>query len=253
MAFPVLTGAALVAGASYLASTNASNAESNAANQANDTQWAMFQQQQANEKPWLDSGRANLNQLNSEMPDLTRKFSMQDFQQDPGYQFDMQQGMQAIQNSAAAKGLLGSTGTMKDLNNYAQGMASNEYGNAYNRFTQSQQQRYNMLAGLAGTGQTAAGQITSASQNAANNISANQIAVGNASAAQNIATGNTISNFAGQGANAWMNYNMMNKLFPSSSPGMGGMGGMSVPSSNSFTMPQYNYAPASGPALPIAE
>lgn len=61
---------------------------------------------------------------------------------DPGYKFRLDQGMNAIQSSAAAKGLLGSSATMKGIQDYAQGLASQEFGNAYNRFqnTQNQQQ-----------------------------------------------------------------------------------------------------------------
>ena len=52
---------------------------------------------------------------------------------DPGYGFREQQGLRAIQNAAAAQGLLRSTGTVKSLADYASGLASQEYGNAWNR------------------------------------------------------------------------------------------------------------------------
>lgn len=53
--------------------------------------------------------------------------------QDPGYQFRMQQGVGALDRSAASRGLLLSGGQTKALNDYGQGMASSELGNAYNR------------------------------------------------------------------------------------------------------------------------
>lgn len=52
---------------------------------------------------------------------------------DPSFGFRLGEGLKAIQGSAAAKGTLHSGGTLKDLNNYAQGMASTEYGNAFDR------------------------------------------------------------------------------------------------------------------------
>lgn len=58
------------------------------------------------------------------------------FQADPGYQFRLNQGVGAIQNKAAAGGALRSGATLKALMNYGQGAASDEYGNAYNRYSQ---------------------------------------------------------------------------------------------------------------------
>jgi hypothetical protein len=101
-------------------------------------------------------------------------------QNDPGYQFRLKQGMDAIERSAAAKGNILTGGTAKDLNDYAQNQASNEYGNVYNRafneytnryniFKQNQADVYNRLAGVSGTGQVAANQLAGAGQNAAGN------------------------------------------------------------------------------------
>ena len=52
---------------------------------------------------------------------------------DPGYQFRLQQGTQALENSKAAQGLSRTGGTLKDFMNYGQNMASQEYGNTWNR------------------------------------------------------------------------------------------------------------------------
>ena len=70
--------------------------------------------------------------------DAPAQFTMADFQADPSYQFRMDQGMKALQNSAAAKGGLLGGNTLKGIQDYSQGLASTEYGNAYNRFTQNQ-------------------------------------------------------------------------------------------------------------------
>ena len=53
--------------------------------------------------------------------------------EDPGYQFRLQEGTKAIESSAAAKGMLGSGKTLKDLARYSQGLASQEFANARNR------------------------------------------------------------------------------------------------------------------------
>lgn len=60
-------------------------------------------------------------------------------QNDPGYQFRLQQGIQALQNNQAASGILRTGGAAKALNDYAQNNASNEYANVYNRALQGYQ------------------------------------------------------------------------------------------------------------------
>lgn len=69
------------------------------------------------------------------------KFSYADFamptaetmQQDPGYAFRQREGQRALETAAAAKGVLRTGGTLKDILSFGQDLASQEYGNAYNR------------------------------------------------------------------------------------------------------------------------
>lgn len=56
---------------------------------------------------------------------------------DEGYQFRLKEGSDAIQNQAAAKGGLMSGNTLKSLANYASGLASQEYGEAFGRYDTS--------------------------------------------------------------------------------------------------------------------
>jgi hypothetical protein len=85
----------------------------------------------------------------------------------PGYQFQLQQGENALQNSAAARGGLLSGGTLADLNNYAQGIASTNYQNTFNNaltqyqnsyqtFLNNQNNTYQRLAQQQGVGLGAA-------------------------------------------------------------------------------------------------
>ena len=62
---------------------------------------------------------------------------------DPGYQFRMNQGAQALQQSAAARGVLRTGGTMKDILGYGQSLASQEYGNVYARKATEYQGNFN--------------------------------------------------------------------------------------------------------------
>jgi hypothetical protein len=52
---------------------------------------------------------------------------------DPGFQFRMNEGNKAIQRAAAAKGTVLTGGTLKALQRFNSDLASQEYGNVYNR------------------------------------------------------------------------------------------------------------------------
>jgi len=58
---------------------------------------------------------------------------LQDFQGDPGYQFRLQQGEQALGRMAAARGGRGGGRAMKEMAKYSQGLASDEYQRAFGR------------------------------------------------------------------------------------------------------------------------
>jgi len=68
---------------------------------------------------------------------------MANFQGDPGYQFQLQQGELAIQQAAAANGGYFSGGTGVALNNYAQGAAANDYNNIFNQQVGLQTNQFN--------------------------------------------------------------------------------------------------------------
>ena len=191
------------------ATTQAAGLESNASQYATNAQLAMYGQQQQNIQPFIQAGQQALPQLQSMAANPAQfSFTQQDFQNnmDPAYQFDLQQGQQAIQRSAAATGQLMSGGTLKDLTNYAQGMASNEYQNSYNRafntFSYNQNNAFNRLASLTGMGQVGTGQAAQAGQSAASNIGG--IATGTANSLSNLYTGsaNAIGGYMTGAANA---------------------------------------------------
>lgn len=66
-------------------------------------------------------------------PDYQSLTSDQILAEDPGYQFRSQQGLDAIQRAAAAKGVLQTGGTLSSLADYNSGLASQEYANAFQR------------------------------------------------------------------------------------------------------------------------
>lgn len=60
-------------------------------------------------------------------------FSAPVVSEDPGFKFRLQKGLDAMQNTAAARGTLRGGDTLMALNDYAQQEASNEYANAWQR------------------------------------------------------------------------------------------------------------------------
>jgi hypothetical protein len=56
---------------------------------------------------------------------------------DPSYQWRMEQGMNNLARSSAAKGMLGSGNMAAELLSFGQGMASQEYGSQFNRLLQA--------------------------------------------------------------------------------------------------------------------
>lgn len=117
---------------------------------------------------------------------------MQNWQQDPGYQFQLQQGNTAINNAMAARGMGNSGAALKELTRYGQNLASQEYDKVYNR-------ENNRLSMLAGMGQSAANTLTNAAGNQATSLSNNYLGQGNAHAAAAIGQGNQQANLLNQG------------------------------------------------------
>ena len=66
----------------------------------------------------------------------------QEAMQDPGYQFALKAGQEALVGNRAAGGLLGSSGTIKNLANYNQQAAAQQYANTYNRALQNYNTNY---------------------------------------------------------------------------------------------------------------
>lgn len=156
----------------------------------------------------------------SEFGAFTRAPTLSELQMDPSYQFRLDQNLGAIENSAAARGMQLSGSTLKDLSRFSQDYASQEFGNAYDRFMGQRNDQFNRLASLAGIGQSAsqATGMTAANAlgNMGNQIGQNIIGAGNAMAAGQIGAANAISG----SLNNISNFALMQSLF--NQPGGGG-------------------------------
>lgn len=278
----IIAGAAIGAGASLWgankqaeASRDAASMQAQSAKDASDIQMQMFRDQQQAQKPWTEAGEAAVGKLamlagNQELDiskdpayqsmrnRLTQQFGFNE--NDPSYQWRLKEGLKAVNESAAAKGGFFSGQTGKELQEYAQGMASTEYGNEYNRWLQSQQQtqntysnewnrqlteaqnKYNQLYGLAGMGQTSALDVGRWGTQTAGDIGRNTVAAGNAQAAGRVGEANAwadaatnVSNQLQSGIGQGLQYSMMGDY-------LGGGGGGGAAGAGAWTPTAYNDA-----------
>lgn len=203
MVAAAVVGAATVAGSIYSSKQagKAGKAQAASADRASQIQQENFEQTRKDLMPYKQAGDTSLSQLMGQMtPDgyFNQTYTGQDIYSDPSYQFRLQQGQDAIQSSAAAKGGLLTGATLKALQNYGQESASQEYSNAYNRFNADQTNRYNRLSNLVGIGQNAAAQVGNAGAQTAQAVANNTMAGANALAAGQIGSANAWTNGAQQ-------------------------------------------------------
>lgn len=95
--------------------------------------------------PYRKMGLAAQEQL---FGNLSAGFNPGDLSTDPGYQFRLKQGQDALNASLAAQGMGQSGAAMKAAQEYGQGFAADEYSNAYDRWLSQNQQ----LSGLGDQG-----------------------------------------------------------------------------------------------------
>lgn len=149
---------------------------------------------------------------------LMRNFGQSDLDNDvvhqAGLQFGLNEGIKGINRTAAASGNSLSGAALKALTRYGNDYGSTKANESYNRSNTNKLNQFNMLSGVAGTGQAATNQVQSAGQNMANNVSNNMIGAGNARGASAIAQGNALTGAIGQGINSWQQNQFMNRLFP---------------------------------------
>lgn len=172
-------GASLGGSVEEVSGGGGSGAAQDAANAANagtqssiDLQRRMYEEGVARQQPFYQAGVNALPEYVSGIGqggELVRGFTQADYQADPGYAFRLSEGQKALDRSAAARGGLISGSALKAAQRYGQDMASQEFGNAYNRFRDTQGLRRNALAGVTGFAPTAAGAMNASGQNYATN------------------------------------------------------------------------------------
>ena len=135
--------------------------------------------------------------------------SLEELQATPGYQFQLQQGLQSVNNSAAAQGSLLSGKQIQAVNNYAQNTAATgyqsawdraqqAYNNAFNRDTTNKNNTFQRLQSVSNNGQSAATQAGNDSMQAGSALAGASTnygnTMGNLALAQGQTTGQLYSN-----------------------------------------------------------
>lgn len=243
----VVGGAVIGGGASILSSKMSSKAaksaaetQAEAAGQATEAQTEdidkaiafqreMLEIQREDFAPFREIGLESLETLQPLVEpggDLVRGFTMDDFQADPGYQFRLEEGTKALDRSAASRGKLFSGAQLRDLARFNQNLASEEYGQAFNRFGIEQGNKFNRLGAMANIGERATMTLADLGSRTAGNVGNLQtqrgraratgyINAGNAQAAGTVGQANAynqmlgnVGNAANQGINNYMLWQM---------------------------------------------
>lgn len=212
---PIASVAGGVMGAG--AAKDAAQTQSEAADRALALQSSQFNQTQENLRPYMAAGTAALDPLRYGLGiggspmntgvgqgQLTKPFTLADFKESPAYQFNLQEGEKALMNAARKSGKAYAPATLQDIGKYSQGVASNEFQNAFNNFRTTQSDIYGRLSGTAGAGQNAAANLGTNATNFAGNAGNLITSQGAAQAAGGVGAANALSGGLSNAYNAYL-------------------------------------------------
>lgn len=176
---------------------------------------AAMQQQQLQQS---EQQYSNMTVDPSNILQQTFSFNPGDLTKTPGYEFNYGQGMRAVNNSAASRGLGLSGAQLKGAMSFASGLADNTYQNqftnalnTYNTNYNTAAQNVNRLLGLVGNGQNAANQTGAFGMQSVANQGNYLTSGANAQASGMVGSANAMTNaLNGIGNNALL-YSMLGK------------------------------------------
>jgi len=206
-----------------------SNAASNAADKANAAQRQALEQSRADLEPWRTAGQGALPQVQNALgmngqPGYDA--AMQQFHTSPGYQFQLDQGLRAVDAGAAAQGFGRSGAVLKAEQAFGSGLADQSFKDYYNR-----------LFDLSKLGETAASGQATASQNTGTGIAQTDLSEGSAQTSIYGNLGKGINDSVGTYMNNQLYADRTNALMNYGNPGARAAG---VPSASSVYQPQVN-------------
>ena len=202
-------------------------AQQKATEQAADVQREIFERQTELEEPFRQAGITSQNELMrllgiggdktaADYGMLTRGFTPEQMQMDPGYAFRLAEGEKALSRMQAARGQFLGGGAIRAGTRYGQEMASQEYMNAFNRAQAQLGTRLGALGSLYGAGQAAAQQVAGRAGEYGANVG-NLLTAGGAARASGYAgMANALNQALGQGLNYYQGQQWLKKMYPTS-------------------------------------
>ncbi len=227
------------------ASKSAANTEANAANNAANLQ-LMEQQQVRNDLlPYNNNGQTSNRILVNSIyggdkgvpnlladngfgtnatggANLTFQPTEAQLEATPGYQFIHDQGLESVQNSAAARGLGTSGAALKGAAEFATGLASTTLGQQQQIFQQNLANVINPLEYLSNQGENAGAQTGQLGTQGAANAGAGIVGAGNAGAAGIVGGTNALTGGLNAIGSSPTNYLLYNQLLNNGGGGGGG-------------------------------
>lgn len=155
---------------------------------------------------------------------LLENFTGKDLQNEPGYQFGLNEGMKALDRRLASGGNYFSGAALKGAQRFGQDYAGTKFGDAFNRDSANKTRTYNFLSGATGMGQNAAAQTGNAGQTMAQQVGANTTGMANAAGAAQIAGANAWSGGLNNIGNMYQQNQLLNRI-TSGNRGWGSAGG----------------------------
>lgn len=220
------------------AAESAASTQAGAAQDATAAQLGMFNQTQTNVAPWLEAGQASLKDLVAGVKPGGQfavtpytSFTMDQFRSDPGYQFQLQQGQNALINAMSKTGGPNSN-NLKGLVSFSQGLANTDYQQALQNYiqqfvlaNQARTQGYNQVAGISAEGLGAGLKQGQIATQVGQDIGSNIIGAGNARAAGTVGVANALTGAGSSAYNQYLQQQYLQAMQPVSNaaPGLPGM------------------------------
>lgn len=160
-----------------------------------------YDQTRLDHMPWMIAGKNALKAIQN-TPDFKFTPETFDFLKDPSYDFRKQEGINALDRSAASRGRLLSGAQDRAVTRYGSDLASQEYGNAFARHMSKEAQRFNEEKSVYDTNLNTKKSLAGVGQQAVNAVSSSGDSLSRSMAGNTMAGANAVGNYAMSGAQA---------------------------------------------------
>lgn len=232
----IMVGGNLIGG---LIGQSGAGQQASADQQAAAIQLQIFDEQQANNAPYINTGATALSDIagglnlpggttnGTTAGQFTHQFDANDLTTNlaPNYSFQLGQGLTSTANLMNLNSGAFSGNTLKAINDYAQNYAGNAYQQAFTNYNTNQSNIFNRLSNVAGMGQASAANQAVAGANYGAGIGSSLAAAGAATGAGTVGLGNAIGGSVNNAGSMYALSSFLKQPQTTGSTGMGGYGG----------------------------